>query len=421
MITTKGAGFLAVAILVFLAGRMTLVGWLYLVDAVLWGIIILSAAAPWLAIPFLAAERRVHRTSDTAGRPGPAEGDQVRIEVKLRNRTFVPRFLFTLFYDNPLVHPLHHLQRFFVAQLPGSGQITLESTNEADKRGLHYLGPVVIESSAPFGLFRRRIKAAGPQPVLIFPRVHQLRRLSLLEALAGSTAQPRKSLTGMDPVGSRQYFPGDSRRYIHWRNTARMGRPMVKEFEDAQDATLDLLYDATFAVGESKDTTLEYAIKLVASAADYAARSQTSVRVWGGRTRGETCGDSGLDEMNLSELLEGLARVESGEGMSLCQSLSQLPMGASALIIVSAFDDQAIQLISEIGPHFHRIAVVVLEGFGEAVKDDRHLKALESLGAPVITCRPGGLMNTLQALEQMGGPLLTPVPHSTETISGARG
>lgn len=420
MITTKGAGFLAVAILIFLAGRMTLVGWLYLVDAVLWGILILSAIIPWLSIPFLAVERRVHRTASTADGPGPAEGDEVRIEITVRNRTFVPRFLFTLFYENPLADPLFHLQRFFVAQLPGSRRITLETTIEAYKRGLHHLGPVVLESLAPFGLFRRRIKAAGPQPVLIFPRVHQLRRLALVEALAGSTAQPRKSITGMDPVGSRHYFPGDPRRHIHWRNTARMGRPMVKEFEDAQDPTLDLLYDTTHVYGEGKDTTLEYAIKLVASAADYSVRNQGSVRVWGGQAQGETCGDSGHDEMSLSGFLEGLARVEAGEGMSLTQSLSRLAAGSSALIVVSAGDAEAIQLISQIGPTLNRIAIVVLEGFG-APDGGGALRPLESLGSPVIKCGPGMLMETLQSLENLGGPLLATVSGAAVNVPGGRG
>ena len=420
MITTKGAGFLAVAILVFLAGRMTLVGWLYLVDAVLWGILILSAVIPWLSIPFLAAERQVHRKSSTAGRPGPAEGDEVRIELTVRNRTFVPRFLFTLFYENPLADPQFHLKRFFVAQLPGSSRITLESTIEAYQRGLHHLGPVVFESSAPFGLFRRRIKAADAQSVLIYPRVHQLRRLALVEALAGSTAQPRKSITGMDPVGSRHYFPGDPRRHIHWRNTARMGRPMVKEFEDAQDPTLDLLYDATQVSGEGKDTTLEYAIKLVASAADYAVRNQGSVRVWGGRAQGETCGDSGQDDTSLTGFLEGLARVESGDGMSLTQSLSHLAVGASALIVVSAIDAQAIQLLSQIGPTLHRFAIVVLEGFGPPAGGGS-LRALESLGSPVIKCRPGMLPEALQSLENLGGPLLATVSGAAAKVAGTRG
>ena len=122
-----------------------------------------------------------------------------------------------------------------------------------------------------------------------------------------------------DPMGSRHYFPGDPRRHIHWRNTTRMGRLMVKEFEDAQDPTLDLLYDTTHVYGEGKDTTLEYAIKLMASAAHYSVRNQGSVRVWGGRAQGEICGDSGHDEMSLSGFLEDLARVEAGEGMSLCR------------------------------------------------------------------------------------------------------
>jgi hypothetical protein len=38
MITGKGIGFLIAAIALFFLGRLTQVGWLYLIDAVLWGI-----------------------------------------------------------------------------------------------------------------------------------------------------------------------------------------------------------------------------------------------------------------------------------------------------------------------------------------------------------------------------------------------
>ena len=195
---------------------------------------------------------------------------------------------------------------------------------------------------------------------------------------------------------------------------------MVKEFEDAQDPTLDLLYDTTHVYGEGKDTTLEYAIKLVASAADYSARNQGSVRVWGGQSQGETCGDSGHDEMSLSGFLEGLARVEAGEGMSLTQSLSRLAAGSSALIIVSAGDAEAIQLISQIGPTLNRIAIVVLEGFG-APDGGGALRPLESLGSPVIKCGPGMLMETLQSLENLGGPLLATVSGAAVNVPGGRG
>ena len=46
MITAKGVGFLIAALLVFFLARLTQVGWLYLIDALLWGIILLSAFCP---------------------------------------------------------------------------------------------------------------------------------------------------------------------------------------------------------------------------------------------------------------------------------------------------------------------------------------------------------------------------------------
>ncbi len=430
MITAKGTGFLAVAILALLAGRLTLVGWLYLVDAVLWGIIFLSAVVPWLAVAFLDAHRRVDQLGTAALRPGPSEGDQLLIEVSLRNRAFFPRFLFTVFYDCPLAEPGSRLSRFFVAQLRGSARLALVSTVEAYQRGMHMLGPVVLESSAPFGLFRRRVQRSSAQPVLVYPQVHSLARLAMVEGLSGTSAQTRKSLAGMEPMGSRHYFPGDPRRYIHWRNTARLGRPMVKEFEDAKDPTLHLLFDATQVRGQGKETSLEYGIKVVASAADYVLRNLGSVRVWGGRLRGEVTGQAEGDGMTWPELLKSLALVEAGEGWRLPEALAQLPSGSSALVVVSADDGPAIRAIDEVASILDRLVVVGLEGFieteteteteMETEPDDNLLDSLDVQGVSVIRCRPGRLPETLQSLERLRGPSLhQPILHSTDSTPRA--
>ena len=71
MITAKGVGFLIAAILVFFLARLTQVGWLYLVDPLLWGIILLSAFLPWLGVPFLDARRKLSWE-------GPEEGIEER-------------------------------------------------------------------------------------------------------------------------------------------------------------------------------------------------------------------------------------------------------------------------------------------------------------------------------------------------------
>ncbi len=146
MITAKGVGFLAAAVVLFLLARLTQVGWLYLVDAVLWGIVLLSAAFPWLGVAFLAAERSVERPDAKRGRAGPAEDDPVRIKITLRGRAPWPSYVLSLFYDCPLAAPGSRLRRFFVTEVSTSGQVSMVSTVEAFQRGMHHLSPLVAES-----------------------------------------------------------------------------------------------------------------------------------------------------------------------------------------------------------------------------------------------------------------------------------
>ena len=60
MITAKGVGFLIAAVLLFFLARLTGVGWLYLVDSVLWGVILFSALLPWLGVVRLEAQQEPH-------------------------------------------------------------------------------------------------------------------------------------------------------------------------------------------------------------------------------------------------------------------------------------------------------------------------------------------------------------------------
>ena len=92
MITAKGVGFLIAAIAVFWLGRLTQVGWLYLIDAVLWGLILLSALLPWVGATFLDARRKVNHSGASEGMDGPSEGDPVDVELTLHNKGFWPRF-----------------------------------------------------------------------------------------------------------------------------------------------------------------------------------------------------------------------------------------------------------------------------------------------------------------------------------------
>ena len=424
MITGKGAGFLAAALALFILGRLTQAGWLYLVDAVLWGIILLSAAVPWLTMFPPRALRWIEGPDENGGPPSPTEGDLVAIRITLRNPTFWPRYVIGLFYDCPLEGPSRRMQRFFVTELAGSGQVSMFSNVAAHQRGSYQLGPLMMEASAPFGLFRRRIRLTDPETVLVYPKLYPLARLALADSLSGSEPGGWKTRLGTDLAGSRYYLPGDPLRIIHWRNTARVGRPMVKELDSSRGQTLHLLFDATQVWGRGRETTLEYGIKILASVAAYARRRQVPAQVWGGGLAGDSVSSPLAADVSWRQLLRRLALVSPGDGQVMVEGLRRVPPGSMALVVVSIADGQAIQTMGFLAKKLGGLVVVTLEGFGEPDPAGGAFTALQRTGCSLVRCRQGKLEDALVALQQMegqaaDGPGPTPGPFRVQSIGPA--
>ena len=405
MINSKGIGLLVAAIALILLAKLTQVGWLYLVDAVLWGIILLSAFFPWLGVATVSAQRKLERPQPNRNSPGLAEGDTLQINLVLTNRTFIPSYVLNFFYHCPLSPPDKRWHRFFVTNVTSSGQVSMETSVEAYQRGLHVLGPVFAESSAPFGLFRKRRKLTEPEEVLVYPQVHPLRQVSMAAGLSGIEPRAKRSRTGTDPVGSRQYAPGDQRRLIHWRNTAKTGQLMVKEMEDPVDRTTYLIFDAHEVWGEGRESSLEYGIKVVASVAHYAQRNHLPLKVLGGNV-GAKATETGqgrvpLAPMSWRRLMKDLALVNPGEGNSIAECLSHVPLGASVLVAVSSANRSALQAIYKALPRLHQLTLVALEGFGEPEMPEEALAQLRAAKVPIVFCLPGPLGEALRDLESV--------------------
>jgi uncharacterized protein (DUF58 family) len=77
----------------------------------------------------------------------------------------------------------------------------------------------------------------------------------------------------------REYSPGDSLRWIHWRTTARQGSLYVRLFDGtpAGDWWVVLDMDQSIQVGEGEDSTEEHGVVLAASLADRGLQLQRSV------------------------------------------------------------------------------------------------------------------------------------------------
>ena len=277
--------------------------------------------------------------------------------------------------------------------LPGRGSVSLVGSVECYRRGLHQFEEIVVESKAPFGLFRRRRRLTTSLSVLVYPQVFALEKIPLVEAIQGTQTRPQKTRVGQEIAGTRRYFPGDPPRHIHWRNTAREGRLMLKEFEDSQEDTLIIGFDSSVDSGDGRETVLEYSIKLAASVAGYIAGRGGGVRlVTGGLTD---------QELAWPVLLKELALLEVRKGPRMPALVNSIPDGARLLAFISEMDTEGVEALRRRAGQLSGLAVVVLEGFEQAQSPNAKsaLESLRNAGAAAVSCRRGELQEALRSLE----------------------
>jgi uncharacterized protein (DUF58 family) len=134
------------------------------------------------------------------------------------------------------------------------------------RRGPLRFEGLTIARCDPFGLLRGFVSLRSPQTVLILPRRYPLPPV----ALPGTYQYQLGGVTLAASVGEseefvslRDYRPGDPLRHLHWRSTARVGHPIVKEFENEFFVRHALVLD-TFGGPEAIEV-FEEAVSLAAS------------------------------------------------------------------------------------------------------------------------------------------------------------
>ena len=393
MITRRGVGLAATAVAVFFVASATRVGWLHLADAVLWGILALSVVFPWLSIAGLRASRHVSVRS--TGRQGvvPVEGDSVDLGMTVENPGVLPRFLVSAGCDSTIDGAPGSRHRFFMSDIPGRGRRDLSCVVEVHRRGRHRFGPPLLESSGPFGMFRRRKRSRTLLNLLVYPRWVSMRRVGLLDAAQGAAEGRTRSRVGGEVAGSRRYVFGDPMRLMHWRNTARTGRPTVKEFDAWADNAVTVALDVGMVQGEPGETTLDYAARLAASV------SRTIIA--GG---GEIALMTGAEDMQQTAdwraVMKSLAVLDAKPGRSLGSALKGVQPGDRVLAVVWARDAASATALAALCRRGCSVAAVVLEGFASGDEAAHTLGLLRRAGAAVVACRRGALEEAVAAIER---------------------
>lgn len=177
-----------------------------------------SVVAGWLNLRGLEARVEV---------PGQAfRGAPFTARVSISNRSSRPA---------RLVRAAGALGASAPGDAPAGGALHAELRISSPLRGRVLLEGLVLESLYPFGFFtaRRRIP---PSEILVLPPAGQFHPGAALEAdTRSSGAAARGKAREGEFFGPRPYSPDDDARLIHWKLTAKTGRPVVAEYAAAPE------------------------------------------------------------------------------------------------------------------------------------------------------------------------------------------
>ncbi len=146
------------------------------------------------------------------------------------------------------------------------------------QRGKYTVGPSTISTRFPLGLGRGSRTLDNQGQITVYPLLGKLtpRTQHLFhQEMHGNAQMSRKVGTHeADFYGLRPWSTGDSKRWIHWRTTARLGELSVRQFERQQRRQICVLLDlfGPEQRGEELDPNVELAISFVSTLAHVTAR-----------------------------------------------------------------------------------------------------------------------------------------------------
>lgn len=162
--------------------------------------------------------------------PRTQVGHYAEETVTVENYSILPKLYLEVRDYSEL--PFHHAGRV-LGWLSGRSQRSWTVRTPCYRRGRFHVGPLILCSGDPFGLFILRREIRLTSVLTVYPFTAELPAFSPPAAEREGNTQHRWHTheTTTDVAGVREYAPGDSFNRIHWPLTARAGQLIVKEFE----------------------------------------------------------------------------------------------------------------------------------------------------------------------------------------------
>ncbi|MFM7846351.1 MAG: DUF58 domain-containing protein [Planctomycetota bacterium] len=214
-------------------------------------------------------------------------------------------------------------------------------------RGRYEFSHVRLGTRFPFGFVRAEIDIPCPGQLVVAPALGQLTRRGN-QLIAGGAAKHkssrRRGVQQGEYYGLRDWRTGDSRRWIHWRSSAKSGELAVLQFHEQQADELVLIADLwqSSQSGTAELQRVEMVLSVVATLI-MATATQPGQRLTVG-VLGEQfdCWQDSSSPLFIRQLMEQLSVVRGSASSNLAaSSWSQLPRHPAGRTLVISTRSQS--------------------------------------------------------------------------------
>ncbi len=330
-----------------------------------------------------------------------------RFEVRVGGR--LPRLWLEVRDESTL--PGTHGSRVLTL-LRGNQSRSYRAVTRLTRRGVFPLGPTVLTSGDPFGLFPRSRTAPSESSLLVYPLIADVSNFPSPAGLLSGGEALRRRTHQITPnaAGVRDYAPGDSLNRIHWVSTARRGRLMAKEFELDPFAPVWIFLDGARAAQAAlphveideapvnylsrrekyslPPSTEEYGISAAASLARYFVQRKRAV---GLACKGDTLQilQAEAGGRQLGKILEALALLRAEGDLSILALVMaqarHLLRGSTVVLVTPSVEDSVMLAMDHLQRRSLRPVAVLLdsESFGGPAGTAALAASIRLMGVPV--------------------------------------
>jgi uncharacterized protein (DUF58 family) len=278
------------------------------------------------------------------------EDGTVKMELRLLNKGGKTGFL-EVRDTLPDVFELKTGSNYTFLNLKPQGITKLAFTVKAPIKGVYKIGPVMMRSHDPFGMYYKELHVEYPSVLTVFPQTRDVKELyirSKQPKMYPGEMRVKMPGPGYEFFSIRDYVPGDPFKNINWKAYAATGKLLVNEKERESVSDITLVYDsrAVSNIGMKSDNPNLYGARAAATLANFFLNRRDSVQLVIYSDRVQTI-KKGSGQKQLFEILTALAGADPKGDIPLGGivevAIPYMPRRSPVIIISSLDEDDSLR------------------------------------------------------------------------------